>query len=244
MVRIIFFKILSVLVFGIMYLFTAVMILIGLPFIFLDRNRIVRFLMRFWAKAIFVILGKRIIIEGIENIRDNLHFILVANHSSLFDIIAITSLIPDVSWFGHERLLKIPVFRRVLLLTDYIAMKKTNLKNTREMISQLISKSNHSNIAIFPEGTRTLDGKLNDFYRGFIILLRASATINVLPLTLNGFYSLKPKNRSYIDFGSKLHITIHPPFTRESLIDRSDREIAAVIKDTIESSLLNGYNDP
>jgi 1-acyl-sn-glycerol-3-phosphate acyltransferase len=242
MVRIIFFRILSVIIFGIMYLFTAVMVLIGLPFIFLGRNRIVSTMMRFWAKGIFFILGKKIIVEGTENISDNLHFILVANHSSLFDIIAIVSLIPDLSWFGHERLLNIPVFRRVLLLTDYIAMKKTSHKNTREMISQLITKSKRRNIAIFPEGTRTLDGKINDFYRGFIILLRASSTINILPLTLNGFYSLKPKNRSFIDFNAKLQITIHPPYTRESLIDRSDREIAEIIKGTIESSLINGVN--
>ncbi|HAX94883.1 MAG TPA: hypothetical protein DCY25_13295 [Bacteroidales bacterium] len=56
---------------------------------------------------------------------------------------------------------------------------------------------------MFPEGTRTLDGKINPFFRGFIYLMRTGNS-DILPITLNGFYNLKPKNRLFIDFGSKL----------------------------------------
>lgn len=235
MIRRNIFKILSVAAFGLLYLFTAIMILIGLPFIFLKLKKAVKFLMRFWARTIFRILGKRLHVEGLENICDNLHFMLVANHASLFDIIAIVSVIPDISWFGHERLLRIPVFRRVLILTDYIPMRKSSYRNTKEMVKLLKCQSGKNNIAIFPEGTRTLSGKVNDFYRGFIILLRAS-DIDVLPVTLNGFYQFKPKNRSYIDFTAPLEIHIHKPVKRELLINKTDREIADLIKEKIESA--------
>jgi 1-acyl-sn-glycerol-3-phosphate acyltransferase len=235
MIRINIFKVLSVAVFGLMYLFTALMILIGLPFIFLKLKKPVRFLMRLWAKTIFLIIGKKLHVEGLENIHDNLHFILVANHASLFDIIAIVSVIPDISWFGHERLLRIPVFRRVLILTGYIPLRKTSYRNTKEMVRLLKGESEKNNIAIFPEGTRTLSGKVNDFYRGFIILLRAS-DVDVLPVTLNGFYQLKPKNRSYIDFTAPLEVLIHKPIERNSLINKTDREIADLIKGKIESA--------
>lgn len=235
MTRIKILTVISAAAFGFMYLFTATMILIGFPFILFRQKKIVKFMMRFWAKSIFLIIGKKVNVEGAENISKDLHFILVANHSSLFDIIAIVSVIPDISWFGHERLLKIPVFRRVLMLTDYIPMRKTSVRNTKEMISQLIIKSKDHNIAIFPEGTRTKNGKINDFYRGFILLLRAT-DINVLPVTLNGFYSLKPKSRSWIDFSANLNVIIHKPVERESLIDKSDREIADIVRTIIESS--------
>jgi 1-acyl-sn-glycerol-3-phosphate acyltransferase len=236
--RIKIYAFLSAMAFGLMYLFTALMILIGFPFIILKQKRIVKFLMRFWARFIFLIIGKKLHVEGLENIRNDLHFILLANHSSLFDIIAIVSVIPDLSWFGHERLLKIPIFRRVLLLTDYIPMRKTSVRNTKEMIDQLILKSKDHNIAIFPEGTRTLSGKINDFYRGFIILIRASE-INALPVTLNGFYSLKPKNRNWIDFSARLSVIIHEPIKREFLINKTDREIADIIKATIEAAAID-----
>lgn len=238
MTRITIYKVLTVLAFGLMYLFTAFMILIGLPFIYLKRKKAVKFMMRLWAKSIFLIIGKKVEVQGSKNIHNDLRFILVANHASLFDIIAIVSVIPDISWFGHERLLKVPIFRRVLILTDYIPMRKASYRNIKEMITLLKGQSQKNNIAIFPEGTRTLSGKINDFYRGFILLLRSSE-IDVLPVTLNGFYSLKPKNRFYIDFGTSLHLIIHPSIERETLINLNDREIADIVKDKIESAITD-----
>ena len=237
MVRITIFKILSIPAYGIMYLFTAIMIFIGLPFVYLNQKRVVKVMIRFWARTVFRITGKKVHLHGLENIHKDLHYILVANHSSLFDIVAIVSVVPDIAWFGHERLLRIPFFRRVLLLTDYIPMRKASLRNTREMIGSLIEKSKRLNLAIFPEGTRTLNGKINDFYRGFIILLRSTEGIDVLPVTLSGFYEFKPKSRYWIDFGSRLELTIHEPLHRENLINKTDREIADIVKNTLEIKL-------
>ena len=165
-------------------------------------------------------------------------YILIANHASLFDIIAITSFFPGVSWFGHERLLKVPLLNLLLKMTDYVPMKKTSVKNTKEMIDRLINKSKGHTIAMFPEGTRTLNGKVNSFYRGFIHVLRASE-INILPVTLNGFYNLKPKNRFYINFSSKISVTIHEPIAKEELITKDDAEIIDVLKKLIESSIVS-----
>lgn len=207
-----------------------------MPFLFLRVKKTVVFLMQFWARTIFLLIGKKIHVKGAEKIDKYGRYILIANHSSLFDIIAIVSFFPGLSWFGHERLLKIPVFRRVLKLTDYVPMRKTSIRNTKEMINQLIEKSKGHTIAIFPEGTRTLNGRVNDFYRGFVILLR-NAEIDVLPVTLNGFYDLKPKNRFFIDFDSRLDVIIHEPILRKELISKDDSEIVNIVKNRIESSV-------
>jgi len=209
-----------------------------MPVIFLRLKGAVRVLMRFWASSVFLIIGKKLYVEGQENIKKGGKYILIANHSSLFDIIAITSFFPGISWFGHERLMKIPVFRTILKMTDYVPMRKTSIRNTKVMIDKLISKSKGHTIAMFPEGTRTLDGKVNAFYRGFIHILRASE-INVLPVTLNGFYVLKPKNRFYINFSSRISVIIHEPVSRENLIDKDDSEIISILKTLIESSIIS-----
>jgi 1-acyl-sn-glycerol-3-phosphate acyltransferase len=227
---------LTIAAFGILYLFTAIMILIGMPFVFLKLKRAVCFLMRFWAKSVFLIIGKKLHVEGRERIDKNGKYLLIANHSSLFDIIAITSFFPGISWFGHERLLRIPVFSQILKMTDYVPMRKTSIRNTKQMIDRLINKSKGHTIAIFPEGTRTLNGKVSAFYRGFIHVLRVSE-INILPVTLNGFFILKPKNRFYINFSSRISVIIHEPVSRELLIDKDDSEIISILKNIIESSL-------
>jgi len=103
------------------------------------------------------------------------------------------------------------------------------------MIEQLVQKSKQQTVAIFPEGTRTLNGRINTFYRGFIYLYR-TRNLEILPVTLNGFYDLKPKNRLYINFGSKLDVIIHKPIKREVLADKSDIEIIDTVKGIIESA--------
>ncbi|HUW92948.1 MAG TPA: lysophospholipid acyltransferase family protein [Bacteroidales bacterium] len=236
--RIRVYTFLTVSAFTILYLFTGVVVVILIPLAFLRMRGTVGFIMRLWARSVFIIIGKRLHIEGHEKIEKNGKYILIANHSSLFDIMAIISFFPRVAWFGHNRLMKIPVFRQILKMTDYVPMKRANIKSTKEMIDRLIEKSKGHTIAIFPEGTRTQDGKVNDFYRGFIQVLRGSE-INVLPVTLNGFFLLKPKNRFYINFSSRINVVIHEPLTREFLIDKNDAEIINIIKGIIESSLVS-----
>ena len=98
-----------------------------------------------------------------------------------------------------------------------------------------MERAGSGSVALFPEGTRTLDGRINPFYRGFIYLFR-TRDISILPVTLNGFYELKPKNRFYIDFGSKLSVVIHKPLGKEELTGKSDDEIINIVKSVIESA--------
>jgi len=226
---------LSVPVFGILYCYTAIGVFIAVILSWFKAKTPVQFLSRIWARSVFLLMGKKLTVRGKEHIDRNKKYILVANHASLFDIVAITSFYPKVSWFGHERLLNVPVFGRFLRLTDYIPFKEPTITNTRHMLEQLLEKANNQSVALFPEGTRTMNGQINPFYRGFIYLFR-TREIGILPLTLNGFYKLKPKNRFYIDFNSKLEIIIHKPIPREDLIDKSDKEIIEKVKSVIESA--------
>jgi len=92
--------------------------------------------------------GEKLYVIGRENIDKNSKYILLANHASLFDIVAITSFYPNVLWFGHERLLKVPVFGRFLELTDYVPFKEPTVRNTRHMLEQLMEKSKNQSVAL------------------------------------------------------------------------------------------------
>lgn len=229
------YKIVSAILFGILYIYTAIVVLITLLLAFLELKEPIRIISRVWAKSVFLLIGKKFTVTGIDYIRKDSRYILVANHGSLFDIVVIMSVYPGVSWFGHERLLKVPLFGKLLKMNGYVAFKDPNYRNTKKMIDELVIRSKDQTVAIFPEGTRTLDGKINDFYRGFIYVLR-NTEVDILPVTLNGFYDLKPKNRSYINFDARLEVIIHEPIKRDELICKSDLEIAETVKAVIESS--------
>jgi 1-acyl-sn-glycerol-3-phosphate acyltransferase len=226
---------LSIPVFGILYVYTAVGVFFVIPLTWMNAKKTVRFMTMIWAKSVFLLMFKRLHISGKENIDKKEKYILLANHASLFDIVAIESFYPEVSWFGHERLLKVPIFGKFLKMTDYVPFKEPTVTNTRHMLEQLMEKANNQSVALFPEGTRTTSGRINPFYRGFIYLFR-TRNIPILPVTLNGFYDLKPKNRFYINFGSKLDIVIHKPIPHEDLVSKSDNEIIDTVKTIIESS--------
>lgn len=231
----------SYLAFALLYVQTAIMAVIILPFAYLRLKKFVKGLVRFWARSVFWILGKKLRIKGIENFSKRERYIIIANHASLFDVMAIMSFYPDVAWFGHERLMKVPVFSQILKMTNYIPLKETNIKNTKLMLDKIIQKSKQHTIAIFPEGTRTLNGNMNSFYRGFVYILKASDA-EILPVTLNGFYALKPKNRSYINFSAKLSVVINKPIKSAELKVKTDKDIITQMKGIIESEIISNFN--
>jgi 1-acyl-sn-glycerol-3-phosphate acyltransferase len=232
------YTIITIPVFGVLYALTAFTVLIASLLAISGMKKPVRFISWVWARSIFWGLGKKLHIEGKENLVKGEKYILLANHSSLFDIMAIMSFNPGVSWFGREYLLKIPVLGFLLKNTGYIPMKTANFRNTKGMVEQLVQNSYRRTIAIFPEGTRTQDGKINRFHRGFVYVLKSSK-LDILPVTLNGLYSLKPKNRFYINFSSKIHVVIHKSVKNEDLIMKSDQEIINIVKEVIESANYN-----
>lgn len=229
------YRILTVLAWMVLYIYTAIGVTAVIILSWMNFRKPVYFMFKVWAKSVFLIMGKKLRVEGKENIDKKEKYILIANHASLFDIVAITTFYPDIAWFGHERLLRVPVFGKFLRMIGYVPFREPTVTNTRHMIGQLMDKASNQSVALFPEGTRTLDGKIHPFFRGFIYLFR-TREIGILPVTLTGFYDFKPKNRFYIDFGSKLKVHIHKPIPREELINKTDREIIETVKTVIESA--------
>ena len=230
------FRVISVPVFFILYLFTAMSVLIALPLAWLRMKGVVRGMIEMWSRAAFLIMGKHLKVEGRANIKKGSPCILVANHSSLFDILAIMAVYPGVVWFGREHLLKVPVFGSFLRMLNYIPMRAGDLANARGTVRVLAEYAGRNTIAMFPEGTRTTDGNMNRLRKGFIHVQRAT-NLDVLPVTLRGFFRLKPKTRYWIDFGSRLSVVVHPPLAAGELAGMEDQEILDRVRDLIESAL-------
>ncbi len=235
MVRNLLNAFLSILAYLVLYTFTAIIVLITILLVTLNLKKLLNSILRFWAKTIFFVLGKNIKITRMENQQDSKKYIIVANHGSLFDIPAVMSHFPDIAWLGKEYLIKIPIFGKALKMTGYIPVRTSGVKNTKEALQQLIEKSGIKSVAIFPEGTRTENGDLLRFYKGFIRVMQSSQ-MDIIPITLNGFFQLKPKTTWIIDFSSKLEIVIHKKIYFKSLEDKDDEEIIKIVKETIASA--------
>ena len=184
----------TILSYLILYPFTFINVIIILLLNIFSLQKAIRVILSFWAHGTFFIIGKSFRVEGRENLNRERKYILMANHASLFDIMGIMTICPGVSWFGRAHLLKIPIFGTFLKVINYIPMQNTDLRNAKQMIEQLISKTQNQTVAIFPEGTRTNNGKMNNFRRGFLHVLKASE-LDILPVSLIGFFEFKSKKR-------------------------------------------------
>ena len=102
MKRLRLYTIITVPVFGFLYVLTAFSVLIVFPFAIAGMKRPVRFILWWWASSTFWAFVKKLHLEGKEYLEKGKKYILIANHSSLFDIMAIMSFYPggnqDTGW--------------------------------------------------------------------------------------------------------------------------------------------------
>jgi 1-acyl-sn-glycerol-3-phosphate acyltransferase len=91
-----------------------------------------------------------------------------------------------------------------------------------------------TSVIILPEGARTPDGEIHRFRRGFLYILRQSS-LDLLPVTLNGLYQLKPIKRFHIDPDANLELIIHPPVSNSTVRQMSDEELLTLVHNIISS---------
>lgn len=226
----------TLLAYTLLHILTAVSVLLSLLFYGLRLRKIMNAVIHFWARGSFLIIGKRLHAEGLENLDKDKRYILMANHASMFDIMGIMSVFPGVAWIGKEHLIKIPVFGSLLKGINYVPMKTSDLRNTKEMVNQMVKNTRNFTVAIFPEGTRTVTGELSRFRKGFLHVLKASE-LDILPISLIGFFEFKPKNRPYFKYPARLTVKVHQPLFYSELKELSDIEIIQLVQSRIESAI-------
>ncbi|NCC70907.1 1-acyl-sn-glycerol-3-phosphate acyltransferase, partial [bacterium] len=130
-------------------------------------------------------------IKGKENIEKNKSYIIVANHSSQYDIFVLYGCLQiPFKWVMKEELRKLPVIGYFCEVAGHIFIDRSKpdeaIKKLNNAKENLI-KENKS-ILFFPEGTRSLDGKVKDFKKGAFILA-LEMNIPILPVTIKGTHS-------------------------------------------------------
>ncbi len=226
----------TLIVYGLQYSFTAIIVIVGIGLSYLRLTLVIKIGQYLWAKGLFFLMGKRVRVIGWENVDKTKKHLLIANHTSIYDIPAIMTIVPRIAWIGRKYLVDIFGFGHLLKMIHYVPIEPGQPKQARESISRAIEHAKDGlTIAIFPEGTRTINGKLSPFKKGFVYIMR-SADLDVIPITLNGFYSLKPKNRFFIDPRGKLEIVIHPVLRNKDLRELPDDQVLEIAQKAIQKS--------
>lgn len=151
-----------------------------------------------WAKFMAIVSGIPSKIYGLENLPKNETLILASNHQGAADILILLARIPvRFTFIVKKELLAVPFFGWYLKKAGYVGVDRGSRRGAVEMFSQALKRLKEGdNILIFPEGTRSPDGMLQEFKRGSL-LLAFKAGIRVLPIAITGSFDIMPK-KSYI----------------------------------------------
>jgi len=149
---------------------------------------------KIWAWIMLTVTWVRPEIRGTEHIQKNQSYIIISNHQSQFDILAlVTKLGIQFRWIIKKELRKIPLFGYALYKSRNIYIDRSNREKAVESIHEGVSRlPEGASIMFFAEGTRSPDGKIHPFKKGaFVTALEAG--LPILPVTVNGSRKILPK---------------------------------------------------
>lgn len=167
---------------------------------------------RCWSWVILKTGGVRARVQGLEHLDPKQQYIFMGNHTSAFDIPLMLYYIPfQLRMIAKRELMYIPVFGWAMWMVKHYFIDRRNHRKALDAMAQVAVQFNRqrSSVCIFPEGTRSLDGKLKGFKKGgFILAIQTGKPI--VPVVLSGAFELKPKYRRSIQPGV-VKMTILPP---------------------------------
>ena len=155
-----------------------------------------------WAKSILWVCGVRVTLEGRERLDDRVPCIYMSNHQSYFDIFVLLGYLPlDFKFILKEELMRIPLFGSTMRRAGYIGIDRGDPRKALRSMNEAAEKvKKGASVLIFPEGTRSEDGALQDFKKGgFHLALKSGC--DIVPLTIRNTRRIVPKGSLRIQGG-------------------------------------------
>jgi 1-acyl-sn-glycerol-3-phosphate acyltransferase len=169
------------------------------------------------------ILGSKVFFNGFEDLPVDRPLIIIANHQSMFDI-------PPIVWGFRRQHAKfiskkelghgIPSISYNLRKGGSVLIDRKDSQQAIEEIKCLGRKIEEKNFSavIFPEGTRSRDGRVKKFKVGGIsALLEVAPSALIVPFVIDGNYRLQEKGSFPLSLGAELKYTALKPFQRDDL---------------------------
>ncbi|MGD9008732.1 MAG: lysophospholipid acyltransferase family protein [Desulfobacteraceae bacterium] len=196
----------------------------------------VHLIARFWGKTILWVSGIRVTAIGLDRIRGLTSCIFMSNHQSNFDIPVLLSHLPkQFRWLAKAELFKIPIFGRSMSGAGYISIDRSDRTSAFESLARAAETiRNGTSVMIFPEGTRSKDGRLLPYKKGGFVMA-VDAQVPIVPIVIEGTHEIMPKGRLLIrprpvtvTFCEKIDTRGFSRETKETVMDQVRQAMQAI----------------
>ncbi|MEQ9398325.1 MAG: lysophospholipid acyltransferase family protein [Longimicrobiales bacterium] len=193
---------------------------------------------RAWARSLLWAAGVEVVLENAESIDPDRPQVLVANHVSWFDVLALAAFMPGPYRFvAKKELTKVPFFGPAWQACGHIAIDRDDRKSAIESlaVARRRLEEDRPTVILFPEGTRSEDGELRPFKKGAFVLAIQTG-VEVVPAAVLGSREVMKKGsflirpgRVTIRFGSPISVDGMTVSDRDRLTDRARESVAALL---------------
>ena len=202
------------------------------------RLRFLHLFTCFWASVYtWTMPAWRVRIEGGENVRKNAAYVVVSNHQSQLDILIAFRLFFHYKWVSKIEIFRVPLIGWNMRLNRYVALKRGDKQSVDKMLKKCETHLDEgSSIFMFPEGTRSADGKIKAFKLGAFQLAHKKKA-PILPIVISGTNKALPKYSMKFTGTQKIYIRIFEEIPYESFASLTPEETAARVRDFITEKL-------
>jgi 1-acyl-sn-glycerol-3-phosphate acyltransferase len=194
---------------------------------------------RLWGRSILIVSRIKVCVTGLSNIDRSKSYIYMSNHQSNFDIpVLLGRLEVQFRWLAKSELFKIPIFGHAMRKVGYISIDRNNRESAFESLKMVARKiKNGVSVLIFPEGTRSRDGKIRPFKKGGFVVAIDSG-IPIVPIVITGTRTIMTKGSLRINPG-KVNMIIHPPIQTSQYTRETKGALMEKVRQVIDGSLEN-----
>ncbi|MCF8042793.1 MAG: 1-acyl-sn-glycerol-3-phosphate acyltransferase [Desulfarculaceae bacterium] len=182
-----------------------------------------------WSRVLLWGSRVKVQVKGLENLEraEDGPMVLVCNHQSLFDILALLACLPvDFKFVVKKELGKVPLWGYAMKKAGYIFVDRGQGGQAGALMREAVDKIKAgSAVLFFAEGTRSADGKLGEFKRGAFVLA-SQARADVAPVAIEGSAQVLPKKSWRIRPGL-IKVTVLPVISDPALKKNSRRLMEA-----------------
>jgi 1-acyl-sn-glycerol-3-phosphate acyltransferase len=220
------------------YTHTVIMATISLLLWPFDRTgRMQHWCARWWCRLVAWSIFARIQVYGTENVSADQNYVYMANHSSLIDTPALFAYLPhQFRIMAKKELFWVPFMGWHLWSAGNFPIDRSDPRKTAKSLRSVIEGVRAGkSLAVFPEGTRTPDGRLQEFKHGaFKIAVRAG--VPIVPVSIRGTFKLLPKT-TLAPRPGRVDVIIGEPIDTREYSDRNLGELIARTRAAIEDNL-------
>jgi 1-acyl-sn-glycerol-3-phosphate acyltransferase len=142
--------------------------------------------------------------------------VVVANHQSMADIIAVLGLYSQYKFVSKASLFGVPVLGAIMRMGKYVSVERGKPKSMHEMMDTCRAwLKGGMSVLIFPEGTYAPDGHLLPFKAGAFVLAH-ELNVPVVPVVVEGTPTLVHEDGPWMSPRAVVRVTVQEPVMPET----------------------------